>query len=562
MKRISVILVLVCVAIAFGNQVEGVYGNTNARTAKVVIVNSESMDLINSPVHRPTFAPINNADLPNPDDPTSNQTYPYPLQTPESRKAESSFGWSDWGNDLLVYAGAVGDGQDMDEDPLTEDIYVAISTDHATMDSVVVLRSTDTGNTWSVFMIGNNTDGQVENPKVRILEAGGQTWVAMLAIWVEVSGVRSLYMRRRLASGGSATWEQVDDSVLVADLDADVGSSAWLYCTYERQGASWNSIYAARNAMAGAGWQNITNLFDDPQTTSYPAIAAGANGQVAVTFIDDRITSPMQVRTKRSTNNGSTWLGSQQVSDAGYPLSFTDIAYAHGSTVTGWIFVTYDVGTEGDNLGYYYTVNNGEAWTYGSVIGYSPDDENMGTLRARKASGSVTVAYNQDVGGAGDSTMFCWASAASPTNFSTPIRVNDHSATGYWPPTAGWITSGGGYSAVTYTSWTQSYDCYLDWFGNVGAEEMPSEISTGFVNLVPNPSQNAAKLSYVVVNQGPVNISVFDATGRVVNNLVNETKSAGEYTVNMNNQNLAAGIYFIRVETPEGTAGKTMTIIR
>jgi hypothetical protein len=30
----------------------------------------------------------------------------------------------------------------------------------------------------------------------------------------------------------------------------------------------------------------------------------------------------------------------------------------------------------------------------------------------------------------------------------------------------------------------------------------------------------------------------------------------------MNNENLAAGVYFVRVETPEGVAGKTMTIIR
>jgi len=564
MKRILVILILVCVAIAFSHQVEGVYGNTNAQTAKVITVNSESMDLINGPIHRPTFAPINNADLPNPDDPTSNQTYPYPLQTPESRKPESPFGWSDWGDDLLVYDGAVGTGQDMDEDPLTEDIYVALDTDHSTMDSIVVLRSTDTGNTWSVILIGTNTDGSIENPKVRILEAGGQTWVAFIGIWVETTGVRNLYMRRIPASGGSATWELLDDSVLVADIDADIGSSAWLYCTYYRQGASWNSIYAARNAMAGAGWQNITNLFVDPQTEPYPAIAAGANGNVAVTFVDDRITTNNEIRIKRSTNYGSTWLSSAQVSNntGAYAISETDIAYSHGSTQTGWITSTFYV-VDNDNLVYYYSVNSGVDWTYGGLIGSSGDDENLSSLRCRKSTGAVTVAYNQDVGAAGDSTMFTWTTASNPTNFTTPVRVNDYSATGYWPPTAGWITiGGGGYSAITYTSWTQSYNCYLDWYSNVGAEEMPDEISAGFVNLAPNPSQNAAKLSYVVVNQGSVNISVYDAAGRIVNNLVNEIKPAGEYTVNMNNQNLAAGIYFIRIETPEGTAGKTMTIVR
>ncbi|MEE8597749.1 MAG: T9SS type A sorting domain-containing protein, partial [bacterium] len=62
--------------------------------------------------------------------------------------------------------------------------------------------------------------------------------------------------------------------------------------------------------------------------------------------------------------------------------------------------------------------------------------------------------------------------------------------------------------------------------------------------------------------EGNVNISVFDAAGRSVSTLVNETKPAGEYTFTLNNQNLAAGIYFVRVQTPDGLNTQTMTIIR
>ncbi|MBA7556048.1 hypothetical protein ES705_48745 [subsurface metagenome] len=59
-----------------------------------------------------------------------------------------------------------------------------------------------------------------------------------------------------------------------------------------------------------------------------------------------------------------------------------------------------------------------------------------------------------------------------------------------------------------------------------------------------------------------MNISVFDAAGRSVSTLVNETKPAGDYTFTLKNQNLAAGIYFVRVQTPEGVNTKSMTIIR
>ncbi len=92
-------------------------------------------------------------------------------------------------------------------------------------------------------------------------------------------------------------------------------------------------------------------------------------------------------------------------------------------------------------------------------------------------------------------------------------------------------------------------------------ESEPREVSR-FVSLAPNPSHGAAKLSYAIHRDGNVTISLYDATGRLVNNLFNEIKQAGEYSLTINEQNLAAGVYFIRVEIPEGVATKALTIIR
>ncbi|MEO0095005.1 MAG: T9SS type A sorting domain-containing protein [candidate division WOR-3 bacterium] len=81
-------------------------------------------------------------------------------------------------------------------------------------------------------------------------------------------------------------------------------------------------------------------------------------------------------------------------------------------------------------------------------------------------------------------------------------------------------------------------------------------------SLSPNPSNGSAKLSYTTKNPGIVKISLYDASGRLVDNITNDSKSAGTYTLNLNNQGLPNGIYFVRVKTPEGTATKTMTIVR
>jgi hypothetical protein len=103
---------------------------------------------------------------------------------------------------------------------------------------------------------------------------------------------------------------------------------------------------------------------------------------------------------------------------------------------------------------------------------------------------------------------------------------------------------------------------YFDWFGNTGIAEGNKQISTSLVSLSPNPSNGLAKLSFTVKNQGNVKVSIYDASGRLVNNLINETRTAGTYMLNLVNQELPNGVYFVRVETPDGTTSKTMTIVR
>uniref|UniRef100_A0A7V1EH06 T9SS type A sorting domain-containing protein n=1 Tax=candidate division WOR-3 bacterium TaxID=2052148 RepID=A0A7V1EH06_UNCW3 len=48
----------------------------------------------------------------------------------------------------------------------------------------------------------------------------------------------------------------------------------------------------------------------------------------------------------------------------------------------------------------------------------------------------------------------------------------------------------------------------------------------------------------------------------MLNILANEIKSAGTHTLTLDNPSLPNGIYFIRVESPEGTATRTMTVVR
>lgn len=389
-----------------------------------------------------------------------------------------------WGDDILLHGGYPWRHVDWDEDEETGYLYAIVNLDHIFADTNLIYRSTDGGENWSLWSRNVNSDGFINQAKIRVArDVAGETWICTFGIWEESDPTeRNLWMGRLPASGGTWTWSLVHDNVAEMDADADVGEGGHIYVVYTIYGTG-NDIWAASRTLEDAYW--ITEpLFSDPETAPYPQVAAGGNRTVYVAFIDTRLTTNDEVRVKRSTDGGYTWLASQRVSTngGGFPLAWTDVASSHGNPQTVWIFVTFDVSSSGQgyNLVYYYSTDSGETWDYGSVIGYSPDDEWESTLRARKATGSVTVAYMAGVGV--DSVMVTATTASNPTGFYYPLRVNDAGTQGVFP-TAGWMSRGGwAFPGVAFDGWVDPesvIDVYFDWVGN----------GTMFVGLVPDDTE-------------------------------------------------------------------------
>ena len=473
-------------------------------------------------------------------DPTSAYEYSSPIDRALSFEDEGSSGrpFVDWADDVEVYAGRVGEGQDFDIDEDTGDIYAVFDTDHTTLDSLVCYRSQDGGATWSFFNLATNNDNAIYNPKVRVVkDAGGNSWVIIMGIWQE-TGDDQLWIRRFTTAGGSATFEQVANDVQFADIDGDVGSGAWAYATYVPTGTT--DVRLARNSLGGGGWVDDQVIRVNNQITPYPAVAAGAGGTVAVALLDERGAGSPQVRVRRSTNYGASFDGSFQISNAGSPLADTDIAFSHGGTQTGWVTVTYEF-PAGSTFGYYYSTDSGASWTYGTVFAGTGDDENLGSIRARKATGAVTVSYNADPG---DDVMFTWTTASSPEGFTTPAPINEFAATGFWPSAAGW--NGSGNSGILYTNWDNNYRLMWDWFGNTGIEGTSAGLST--IHNSPNPFNATTNISFSLAQSSPVSISVYNVAGQLVSTIAdNQSFDAGTHSVEWNAQSFSPGVYFCRL---------------
>lgn len=86
-----------------------------------------------------------------------------------------------------------------------------------------------------------------------------------------------------------------------------------------------------------------------------------------------------------------------------------------------------------------------------------------------------------------------------------------------------------------------------------------SEVLAGETVLAvsPNPVANVSTVNFAAMNNENVNIVLFDALGNEVATLVNETLSAGAYTVSLNASNLANGNYILKL-----VAGNRVEVVK
>jgi predicted outer membrane repeat protein len=101
------------------------------------------------------------------------------------------------------------------------------------------------------------------------------------------------------------------------------------------------------------------------------------------------------------------------------------------------------------------------------------------------------------------------------------------------------------------------------YFDQTGVAESDQTLTSNnlLLSCLPNPSRGHALLTYTTLKPGNVNISIFDATGRLVSKVIDNVQQAGTHSLTLDNRNLGAGIYFVSVETADSQDTRLMTII-
>lgn len=78
----------------------------------------------------------------------------------------------------------------------------------------------------------------------------------------------------------------------------------------------------------------------------------------------------------------------------------------------------------------------------------------------------------------------------------------------------------------------------------------------------PNPFNPNTVIRFNLMRTGNVKLAVYDVTGRLVNTLVNQKLSAGEYKIDFNGIGLSSGAYIYRIESGDFKDTKKMLLIK
>jgi hypothetical protein len=103
---------------------------------------------------------------------------------------------------------------------------------------------------------------------------------------------------------------------------------------------------------------------------------------------------------------------------------------------------------------------------------------------------------------------------------------------------------------------------------SVGVEERPGNPeSLVSLRMHPNPSEGNSLIRFSLAEDGPVRLTVYDTAGREVARLVDRPMAAGEWTEAWSGRDrdglsLAAGIYYLRLETPGTVKSVKVTLVR
>jgi hypothetical protein len=97
-------------------------------------------------------------------------------------------------------------------------------------------------------------------------------------------------------------------------------------------------------------------------------------------------------------------------------------------------------------------------------------------------------------------------------------------------------------------------------FSTIASDVLVSEYVLN--GAYPNPFNPSTRIEYSIINSGHVSVNVYDMSGRLVDEIVNNWHEAGNQSVVWNASGYPSGIYFVKLEAGDFSASQKIVLVK
>ena len=420
-------------------------------------------------------------------------------------------------------------------------------------------RSTDKGVTWSENVNLTNDGIIAYNPAIAVSGA------VVHVVWYDDrngTGNYQIFYKRSLDNG--VTWgadvqlsNTIDrvghTSIVASGLNVNV---VWSEGVEYSIGNNWE-IYHKRSTDGGTTWGVITRLSNTASSSYMPAVAVSGS-VVHVVWYDDT-PGNWEIYYKRSTNGGVTWGADTRLTNNSAISQYPTLA------VSGSVVHIVWVDSRNGNYEIYYNCskNGGVKWGKDKRLTKNPY---LSDIPSIAVTGSVIHIVWQDFRD-GNAEIYYKLSSNEGKKWSADTRLTNNSQASSVPSVA---VSGSDVHVVWRDTRDGNYEIYYKQYkgtskdGPTGITNINPELPKAYSlkQNYPNPFNPKTNIKFDIPKQGFVSIKIFDALGREVATLVNESLSPGTYEITFDGTKYPSGVYFYRIKTEGFSDVKRMMLIK
>ena len=412
-------------------------------------------------------------------------------------------------------------------------------------------RSLNSGVNWGRDIRLTNSTATSKTPAIATSDS------VIHLVWFECTYPNwDLYYKRSFDSGD--TWGEdtcLSINTLIDSWSPSIAVSGSVVHVLWQDNRDGNyEIYYKRSTDCGTNWSADRRLTNNTGDSQSPSVSV--NGQyVHVVWYDHR-DGNNEIYYKRSTDGGMNWGTDSRLTNYISTSSFPSIAVSGSDIHVVWEDYRHSYNSE---IYYKHSSNGGASWEADRRMTYN--NPRISWVPSVAAFGNVVhivwcdgVYYDIFYKRSTDSGLI-WETDTRLTNYPSG-SLNPSIAVSGSSVNVVWLDFRDGNSEVYYKRNPTS--------NLIGIQNISTEIPSAYSlkQNYPNPFNPSTMIRYSVPKNGMVKLVVFDALGREVETLVNQSQQAGTYEASFDGSKLNSGVYFYKLITDGFTETKKMLLIK